>query len=103
MRNSSRWSGGAAALRFGLLLLHLDRAAQRVDDASELDQQAVAHRLDQPAAIGGDLRLEDLLQVGLKAGARPFLVDLAQAAIADDIGDQDSGEPALHSVPRGAR
>ena len=96
MRKSSRCSGRRAALRFGLLLLHLDRAAQRIDDAGELDQQAVAHCLDQPTAIGGDLRLEDLLQVGLEAGARALLVDLAQTAIADDIGDQDGGEATLH-------
>ena len=86
---------GGVALR--LLLLHLDGAAHGVDDAGELDQQAVAHGLDQPPVMGGDLRLEDLLQVGLEAGARALLVDLAQAAIADDIGDQDGGEPTLHA------
>ena len=40
--------GGVA---LGLLPLHLDRATQGIDDALELDQQAVAHGLDQPAAM----------------------------------------------------
>ena len=46
--------------------------------------------------MGGDRRLEDFAQVGLEAGARALLVGLAMTAIADDIGDQDGGEPALH-------
>ena len=89
------WRRGVA---LGLLLLDVDRAAQAHPPRWELDQQAVAHGLDQPATMGGDLRLEDLLQIGLEAGACSLLVGLAQPAIADDIGDQDSGEPALHPI-----
>ena len=48
--------------------------------------------------MGGDLRLEDLMQVGLKTRARSFLVGLAEAAIAGDVGDQDCGKPALHAA-----
>jgi hypothetical protein len=63
----------------------------------ELDQQSVAHRLDQPAVMRRDLRLEHLVQVGLKPRARSFLIDLAEAAIASDIGDHYRGESALHA------
>src|SRR6202007_3125695 len=37
------------------LPLHLDRTAHRVDDAGELDKQAVARRLDDATAMLGDL------------------------------------------------
>ncbi len=90
--------GRNVGIALGLGALDLDRAAQRIDHAVELDQQPVAHGLDQPAVMGGDLRLEHLVQVGLKARARPFLVGLAEAAIAGDIGDHHGGEPALHGT-----
>jgi hypothetical protein len=45
----------------------------------------------------GDLRLEDLPEVGLEAGARPFLIGSAQPAVADDIGDQDGSEAAFQA------
>src|SRR5687768_13581312 len=34
---------------------------------------------------------------GLEARARTLLVDLAQTAVADDIGNQDGGETTLHA------
>src|SRR5262249_26514398 len=45
----------------------------------------------------GDLRLEHLVQIGLEPRARPFLLGLAEAAIAGDIGGHHRGEPALHT------
>jgi hypothetical protein len=39
------------------LALQFDRAAHRVDDAGELDEEAVAGGLDDAAAVLGDLRL----------------------------------------------
>lgn len=41
--------------------------------------------------VCSDLRLEDILHVALETEARPFFVDLAQAAITNGIGDQDCG------------
>ena len=55
MRNSMRRFGGTSALRSAIAALHLDGAAHRIDDAGELDQQAVAGGLDDPAAMLGDL------------------------------------------------
>jgi hypothetical protein len=43
-----------------------------------------------------DPGLEHLLQIGLKTRACPFLVGLAEAAIAGDVGDHHGGKPALH-------
>jgi hypothetical protein len=41
-------------------LLHLGRAAQRVDDAGEFDEQPVAGGLDQPTAMRRGLRVDHL-------------------------------------------
>jgi len=40
-------------------LLHLDRAAHRIDDAGKLHEQAVAHRLYDPALVFHDLRIAE--------------------------------------------
>ena len=81
---------------FGLDALDLHRAVQRLDHARELDQQPVAHGLDQSAAMLGNLWFENLAQIGPEIGTRSHLVGLAESAVADDVGDQDGGEPALH-------
>jgi hypothetical protein len=86
---------GQGRIHFRLLLLRVDGTAQGVNDTVELDQQAVAHGLDQTAAVFCDLRLEYLLHVALEAEARSLLVDLAQAAITNDIGDEDCSEVTL--------
>ena len=41
----------------GDLRLDLDRAAQRIDDAGELDEEPVSGGLDQPTAVRGDRRI----------------------------------------------
>jgi hypothetical protein len=38
--------------------LHFDRAAHRVDDASELDDAAVASALDDTPIVHGDSRID---------------------------------------------
>ena len=96
MRNSIRRSSGRPGVALGLRPLQLDRTTQGIHDALELDRPPVAHGLDQPAAMAGDRRLKHLAQVVLKSRARPFLVGLAQTPIAGDVGDEDSGKPALH-------
>ena len=45
-----RCSSGTRGVALGHLALHLDRAAHRIDDAGELDEHAVAGRLDDAAA-----------------------------------------------------
>jgi hypothetical protein len=40
--------------------LHLSRASEGIDDAGELHQEAVAGRLDDSAAMAGDLRVDQL-------------------------------------------
>ena len=47
-----------ARIALGLGALHLDRAAERVDHAVDLDEQPVAHGFDQSTMVRGDSRLE---------------------------------------------
>jgi hypothetical protein len=54
--------------------LEVDREPHRVDDARELEQQAVAHRLDDAAVVLGDLRVDQLAAVRLERGQRAALV-----------------------------
>ena len=49
---------GHVPLALGHALLDRDRAGDRVDDAGELDQRAVAHQLDDPALVLGDQRVD---------------------------------------------
>ena len=60
MRNSMRLSAGDAGVPLGHRLLHLDRAAHRIDDAGKFHQQAVAGGLDDAAVVLGDLRIDEL-------------------------------------------
>jgi len=83
---------------FGLGALDLDRTVQGLNCAGELDQKPVAHGLDQPAAMFGNFRFEHFAQIGPEMGARCHLVDLAVARVADNVGDQDGGKPALHAI-----
>ena len=90
MRNSMRRSGGSGALL--LAIAACISAAQRVDDAGELDQEAVAGGLDDAALVLGDLRIEELAAQLLEAFERALLVCPHQPRIPRHIGGEDRGE-----------
>ena len=94
MRNSMRRSVGDAGVALGHLALHLDRAAHRIDDAGELDQQAVAGGLDDAAAMLGDLGVDQFAPKRLQRGERALLVRAHQPRVAGDIGGENGGEAA---------
>jgi hypothetical protein len=73
----------------------------RTDRAPELDEGAVAHQLDEAAAMLVDQRLEDVLARGLEGGQRPRLIGTQEAAVANDIGDKNGCKPALHLLSPG--
>ena len=107
MRNSMRRSPAHRHSR-GHRPLHLNRAAHGVDDAGELDQQAVAGGLDDAAAMLGDLRVDQLAPDRLQPRERAFLVRAHQPRIADDIGRHDCRQTAfdppfahMEPVPQG--
>jgi hypothetical protein len=100
LQSAIEWPAGVA---LALQSLGLDRATQGIYDTVEFHQQPVAHGLYQPTMMPGDRGFKHLAQVVLKPRARSFFVDLAQAPIADDIGNQNSGKSALHRVRRKVR
>ena len=59
-RNRMRRSAGISALVLRHRTLDLDRAADGIDDAVELDQQAVAHRAHDAAPVLADLRVDEI-------------------------------------------
>ena len=83
-------SGAGVALRHRLL--HLDRAAHRIDDAGKFHQQPVAGGLDDAAAVFGDFRIEKLAAQRLEAFERAFLVRPHQPRIPGHISGEDCGE-----------
>ena len=89
VRTSMRRSGGTAALRSTSPFVDLDRAADRLDHAAELDDHPVAHPLDDPPAMGLDGRIEQFAAERAHPRQRRLLVGAGQAAVADDVGDQD--------------
>jgi hypothetical protein len=78
------WHAGVA---LDEAVLHLDRAADRVHDAAELDDGAVTGTLDYAAAMGGDGRVDQIAAETPKARKRPVLVRAGEPAVADDICD----------------
>src|SRR5262249_23737530 len=92
--NASVLGRSGISLRDGRL--YFDGAPYRPDDTWEFGDHAVAHQLEDAALVLGDLGPDDLVLQPLQGGERAFVVDPHQAGVADDIGGEDSGEPAFH-------
>src|SRR6516164_1999035 len=86
--------GRHLGVSLGHLALNLDSATHRVDDAGELDEQAVAGGFYNAAPVLLDLRIAQLAADRLQFGERAFLVRPHQPRIARNIGGEDRGEPA---------
>ena len=71
--------------------LHLDRTAQRIDDARKIRQQAVARRADDPPAMRRDQRVNGAAQLAERP-MRAGLVLAHQPAEADHVRMQNSRE-----------
>ena len=114
-QHDARAPRGKSALASAMPLLQFDRAVHRIDRAGELDQHAVAHQLDDAAAMLGDQRVQDPCgdAPSSRRACRPR--PLHEPAVADHVGGEDGGEPAFHvhrwrsghgfgsSILRGAR
>ena len=98
MRNWIHRAGETSAFAPRHPALNLGGAGHRVDDAVELDQHAVAGRLDDAAAVLGDGGIDELEAMGLEARERPRLVDLHQPAVADHVGGEHRCESSLGSA-----
>jgi hypothetical protein len=78
--------------------LHLGCAAERVDDAGELDQETVAGRLDDAAPMARNVRFDDLDAERLEPAERAFLIGLDQTRRAGDIGREDRRKPTFDAT-----
>jgi len=85
-------------LSLGHAVLPGHRAGDSIHHAGELDQQAVADELDDPAMMLGDERLQALLAQLGQMPKRPRLIRTHKAGIADYVSGKDGGQPALGPV-----
>ena len=98
---------GGPLVALGERALHADRAAQRGVGARELDEHAVAGRLDEAPAQVGNGRVDHLGANRAQVRERPGVVALGVPAESHDVRDQDRREPAIRrrrqpSAPRAA-
>ena len=84
---------GTSRVALGHQLLDRDRAFDGGDDGRKLQQQPVAHRLDDASAKAGHDRPRRLAMLA-NAERRPRLVLAHQTGIADDVDGHDRGEAA---------
>jgi hypothetical protein len=76
--------------------LNLDSAPDRIHNACELHEHAVARGLNDPSAMFGDLRVDKRLPMSFELGKRALFIGAHKAAIPGDIGRQDRCEPSLN-------
>ena len=81
--------GRHAGVALDHAVLHLDRAAHRVDHAAELDEAAVAGALDDAPVMRGDGGIDQIAAQPPEPRQRAILVRAGEPAVADDVGDQD--------------
>ena len=93
-RKTIRWSSGVAALRSAMPAAR-DGAGDRLDDARELDQDAVAGGLDDAALVLGDVRIDQVAAMRLEPRQGAGFVLAHQPAVAGDIGGENGREPAF--------
>ena len=77
-------------------LLKIDRAPERLRDALEFHQHAVAGRLDNAALAFGDRRVDQLEPHRLQSSESSLLIDFHKSGVADDIGRKNRSEAALY-------
>ena len=70
-------------------VLHLDRAAHRVDHAAELDEAAVAGALDHATMMHRDGRINEVAAQRPESRQNAILVRSREPAVSDDIRDQN--------------
>jgi hypothetical protein len=80
--------------------LHIDGTAHSIHCARELDQDAIASGLYDPATVRGNRRVNYFTPQGLDAPDRALLVSAAQAAIPDHVGGQDRCQLSLDALGR---
>src|SRR6266481_4815429 len=72
--------------------LHLYRTADRIDDAAELDDAAVAGALEDPTVMRGDGGVDEITTESPQARQGAVLVRPGESAVTDNVGDQNRRE-----------
>src|SRR5262245_31143272 len=75
--------------------LDLDRAPQRIDDASKQGEQPIARRPRDPTTMLLDLGFDELAVMGVQLREGALIVGTYQTAITGDIGHQDGHQSPL--------
>jgi hypothetical protein len=81
--------GRQAGVALDQAVLHLDRAAHRVDHAAKLDEAAVAGSLENAPVVHGDGRIDQIAAQPPEARQSSILVRAGEPAVADDVRNQD--------------
>lgn len=76
--------------------LDFNRATRRFDNAAELDQETVAHHLEDSPAMLDYGWIEELVAMLAKRNQRAFLISLHEPAVANNVGRQYGRQPALN-------
>ena len=82
-------------------LLKDDGAAHGIDDRCELDQDAIAGRLEDAATVLSDQRIDEFAPIAFQGGEGPFFVRTHQPRISGDIGAEDRRQPPLYPFSHG--
>jgi len=69
-------------------ILHFDGAANRVNDAAELDENAIACTFDHTAMVNGDGGIDEVGAKATETRDRALLIGRGKAAIANNIGSR---------------
>src|SRR5208282_5492075 len=85
-------------------VLHLDRAAHRVNHAAKLDNATVARALDDAAVVDSNCGINQIAAQRPQPRQDAILVRSREPAVADHVGDQDRRDlpRSRHSGPSGA-
>jgi hypothetical protein len=77
--------------------LHIDGEVNGVYDAAKLHQGAVAHELDDAPVMLSGLGLDQFSAKCFERRERSCLVGSHEAAVTDNVGSEDGGQPALYA------
>ena len=103
MRNCICWAPSTAAWCAATAACQAVAQAQGVDDAGELDQEAIAQELDQAAPVARDQRLDHVLSKIAQARQGPRLIGAHQAGVTNQVGNEDRSQTSFQrtSPPAG--
>ena len=92
---------GDAVVPLDHTFLNADAAFDGGDNAGKLQQQAIAHRLDDAPAMFGDQGVDQFGAVRAQSAERTGFVRTHKTRIADNVSGYDGREPALGPLRHG--